>query len=121
MTDTLQLKKSALKFQSFSEIISFHENHDKISKMEENNVITKEFCFKEIPSNEVKKILNRNKPAIGSCIPVSILIESIDIYLPLLTDIIKDFLKTGISPDQLKLAEVILLFKKADPFDKTNY
>ena len=31
------------------------------------------------------------------------------------------FLKIGICPDELKLAEVILLFKKADSFDKTNY
>ena len=44
-----------------------------------------------------------------------------DIYLPLFTDIINDSLKRGIFPDELKLAEVIPLFKKADPFDKTNY
>ena len=44
-----------------------------------------------------------------------------DIYLPLLTDAINDFLKRGIFSDELKLAEVIPLFKKRDPFDKTNY
>ena len=27
----------------------------------------------------------------------------------------------GVFPDELKLAEVIPLFKKADPFDKSNY
>ena len=77
-----------------------------------------------VSPNEVKKIiksLNRKKSAISSCIPVSILIELMDIYLPLLTDIINASWKRGIFPDELKLAEVILLLKKADPFDKTNY
>ena len=44
-----------------------------------------------------------------------------DIYLPLLTDIINDSFKRGIFPDELKLTEVIPLFKNSDPFDKTNY
>ena len=69
-------------------------------------------------SKEITKSLNRKKSAISSCMPVSILIDSTDIYLPLLKDIINDSLKTCIFPDELKLAEVI---KKADPFDKTNY
>ena len=42
-----------------------------------------------------------------------------DIYFPLFTDI-NDFLKRVIFPHEIKLAEVIPLFKKADPFDKTN-
>ena len=50
------------------------------------------------------------------------MIDSIGIYLALLTDIINDSLKTfGIFPNELKLAEVIALLKKADPFNKTNY
>ena len=53
--------------------------------------------------------------------PVSILVDSIDIYLALLTNIIKDSLERDIFPGELKLAEVIPLFKKADPFDKTSY
>ena len=57
----------------------------------------------------------------SSCIRVSILIDSMNIYLPLLTDIINDSLKRHIFPDELKLAEVMPLFKKANPFDKTNY
>ena len=30
-------------------------------------------------------------------------------------------IKNGVFPDELKLAEVIPLFKKYDPFDKSNY
>ena len=44
-----------------------------------------------------------------------------DINLPLLTGVINESLKRGIFLDELKLAEVIPLFKKGDPFDKTNY
>ena len=39
----------------------------------------------------------------------------------ILNDIINDSIKNGVFPDELKLAEVIPLFKKADPFDKSNY
>ena len=120
----MRLKKSPLNFQSLTEIISFHENHDSISKFKDNNIIQKESCFKDVSSNEVKKIiksLNKKNSAISSCIPVSVLIDSMDIYLPLLADIIDDSLKRRIFPDELKLAEVIPFLKKADPFDKTNY
>ena len=67
------------------------------------------------------KSLNTKKSALSSCIPVSMLINSIDTYLPILTDIINDSIKNGVFPDELKLAEVIPLFKKDDPFDKSNY
>ena len=59
------------------------------------------------------------KSAISSCIQH--LTESVDINLPFLTHIISQSLKNGIFPDELKLAEVIPLFKKVDPFDKINY
>ena len=61
----------------------------------EENIITKEFCFKEVSSNEAEKIVNsvnRKKSAIRSCILVSILIDLVDIF-PLLTDIINGFLE----------------------------
>ena len=68
------------KFQSLSEIISFYENHDSISKIKEINH-SKEFSFKEVTSNEIKKViksLSRKRSAISSCIPVSILIDWMD-------------------------------------------
>ena len=58
---------------------------------------------------------------ISSCIPVKHLTESVDMYLSFLTDIIHQSLKNDIFPNELKLTEVIPLFKKADPFDKINY
>ena len=43
-----------------------------------------------------------------------------DVYLPLLTDIINDSFKRGIFPDEIKLAEVMPLLINTDPFGKTN-
>ena len=44
-----------------------------------------------------------------------------DIYLPPLTDFISDSLKIVISPDEVKLAGRIPLFKKADLSTRPNY
>ena len=69
----------------------------------------------------LKKSLNKKKAAISTCIPVKILVDSIDTYLPVLTDIINNSVRNGTFPDELKLAEVTPIFKKADLFDITNY
>ena len=65
--------------------------------------------------------MNKKKSVISSCIPVKILIGSVDRYLPTFTDIINSSIRNGTFPEELKLAEVTPLFKKADPFDKVNY
>ena len=75
-------------------------------------------------SEEVKKViksLNKKKSAISSCIPVKVLIDSVDTYLSIFTDIINSSRRNGTFPEELKLAEVTPLFKKADPFGNVNY
>ena len=37
------------------------------------------------------------------------------------TDITNGSIKNGAFPEELKLAEMTPLFKKAEPFDKANY
>ena len=86
--------------------------------------IGEKFHLKEVSSEEVKKViksLNKKKSAISSCIPVKVLIDSVDTYLPIFTDIISSFIRNGTFPKELKLAEVTPLFKKADLFDKVTY
>ena len=70
---------------------------------------------------KVIKSLNKNKSAISSFIPVKVLINSVDMYLPIFTDVINSSIRNGTFSEELKLAEVTPLFKKADPFDKINY
>ena len=95
-----------------------------ITKIKETYKIAEKFHLKEVSSKEVKKVIksfNRKKPATSSYIPVKVLIDSVDTYLPIFTDIINSSIRNGTFPEELKLAEVIPLFKKTDPFDKVNY
>ena len=48
-------------------------------------------------------------------------IDSVDAYLPIFTNSINSSVRNGTFTEELKLAEVTPLFKKADPFDKLNY
>ena len=84
---------------------------------------TSQISKKEIHSNtdELRAEMIALKSFVVDQIYLLILINSIDTYLPILTDIINDSIKNGVFPDELKLAEVIPLFKKDDPFDKSNY
>ena len=77
-------------------------------------------------SEEVKKAiksLNKKKSAISSCIPVKVLFDSVDTYLPIFTDIINSSVRNGTFPEEFKLAlaEATPLFKKVNHFDKVNY
>ena len=65
--------------------------------------------------------MNQKKSAISSCIPVKVPIDSVDAYLPIFTNSINSSVRNGTFTEELKLAEVTPLFKKADPFDKLNY
>ena len=70
---------------------------------------------------KVIKSLNKKKWAISSCILVKFLIDSVDTYLPIFTDIIISSIRNSTFPEELKLTEVTRLFKKANPFDKVNF
>ena len=83
--------------------------------MKETYKIADKFLLKVVSPEEVKKViksLNKKKSAISSCIPVKVLIDSVDTYLPIFTDIINSSLRNGAFPEELKLAEATPLFKK---------
>ena len=87
-----------------------------IQKIKETFKIKEKFEFNEVSSEEVKKViksLNKKKVAISACIPLKILVDSIDTYLPVLTDIISNSIRNGTFPDELKLAEVTPIFQKS--------
>ena len=94
-----------------------------ITKIKETYKIAEKFHLKEVSSKEVKKVIksfNRKKPATSSYIPVKVLIDSVDTYLPIFTDIINNSIRNDTFHEELKLAEVTPLFKKGDTFDKVN-
>ena len=94
-----------------------------IKKIKEIYKIAENFHLKEMSCEKVKKViksLNRKKSAISSYIPVKVLIDSVDTYLPIITDIINSSIRNDTFPEELKSTEVTPLFKKADPFDKAS-
>ena len=67
-------------------------------------------------SEEVKKVIksfNKKKSTISSHILVKVLIDCGDTYLPIFTDIINGSIRNSTFPEELKIAEVTTLFKKA--------
>ena len=70
-----------------------------------------------------KKIYNLDDPKVTQCgdIPAKILRESIDIYLVELTNIINSSFQNGCFLEELKMAEVLTIFKKKDSLHKENY
>ena len=87
-----------------------------IKKIKDTYKIAEKFHLKEVSSEEVNKViksLNKKKSTISSCIPVKVLVDSVDTYLPIFTDIAYSSTRNGTFPEKLKLAEVTPLFKKA--------
>ena len=100
--------------QNFHICISVYDNGLRHERAKEKYKIQNKFKFGEVYSDEVRKIiqsLNRKKSAITSYILVKHLTESVYVYLPFLADIINQSLKNGVFPNELKLPEVITLFK----------
>ena len=65
--------------------------------------------------------LNNKKTTREGDIPVNLLKGSIDTYLPVLTEIINSSFAQNEFPVELKLANIIQIFKKKYPLNKENY
>ena len=70
--------------------------------------------------DDKKKLLILKSYSSGS-IPVTILKQTLDIYLPYLTKSVNCTINEGKCSAELKHLEVIPLFKKEDPLKKENY
>ena len=68
---------------------------------------------------KVVKNLNDSK-AVGGDIPTKILKEC-EFTFDIITACINKAIESGNFPDRLKMANVIPVFKKEDPLDKSNY
>ena len=65
--------------------------------------------------------LDGSKVARIEDIPTDMLKQTIDIHLPIMTQIINMSIDNDCYPDNLKIAEVSALFKKKDDLDKESY
>lgn len=80
--------------------------------------------FRPLVSEELKEIVHTfatGKAPGFDKIPTRIIKLTIEIIVEPLTKVIKLSLESGCSPDTLKIAKVLLIFKSGDPERKENY
>ena len=115
ITKQLNLKKSP-QLKNLEDIINYYHNHISIEKIRSsNNTQSELFTFNLVSSDEIKReILNLNnkKASREGDIPVNILKDAIDTYLPILNKVINSSIEQNEFPNELKLADVVPIYKK---------
>ena len=122
-TKTLNLKKQ-LGFGRSG--VNESENHIGIKMIHEkySEILPESFKFQFVSNNKVKKEiknLDTTKPSTYGSIPATILKQCVNAYLPHLTNSINYSIQHSNFPQELKLSEVIPVYKKLDPLQKENY
>ena len=109
------IKKSP-QLKNLEEIINFYHNHISMVKIESsNNTHSDLFTFNIVSSDEIKREIltfNNKKASRERDIPVNILKDAIDTYLPILTKVFNSSIEQNEFPNELKLAEVLPIYKK---------
>ena len=67
------------------------------------------------------KTLNRKKPTLSNDIPTKIIQQFSETFTDFLSENFNSYLESGMFRDELKLAEVVPVFKKNDKKVKSNY
>ena len=109
---------------SVSSILERFHCHQSILKIQEAFNTSDNFSFHEISEGEALREILRldgTKSTPVGDIPVEMLKSAIDIHASILTKIINLSLRNGCFPNDLKAAQVSLIFKKHDDLEKENY
>ena len=103
--------------------IEMYKYHPRIILIEEKVDNQNKFSFEQVSLcdivQEIKNI-NPKKSSIIDSILLKVLKISSETTANVLQNLLNESLEIGIFPDNLKLADIILVFKKRDPLDKTN-
>ena len=123
VTRTLNLKKQLGAGRSG---VNEFENHISIKMIREKypEILPESFKFQLVSNNDVKKEienLDTKKSSTNGSIPATILKQFVNTYLPHLMNSINCSIQHSSFPQELKLLEVILVYKKFDPLQKENY
>ena len=123
VTKTLNLKKQLGLVRSG---VNEFENHISIKMIHEKypEILPESFKFQFLSNNEVKKEienLDTKKSSTYGSIPATILKQCLNVYLPHFTNSINYPIQHSNFPQELKLSEVIPVYKKLDPLQKENY
>ena len=87
------------------------------------NTQSKLFTFNLVSFYEIEReivTLNNKKAAREGDISVNISKDTIDTYLPILTKVINSSIEQNKLPNELKLADVLPIYKKKHPLNKEN-
>ena len=101
-----------------------YRNHPSVLAIRERKKAQINFCFKEVPIEEIQKeILNLNnkKASQNFDIPTNIIKENSDIFEKALCSFINDSIKSFTLPSCLKEADVTPIHKKGKKDKKENY
>ena len=118
ITNVLELKKdSKNKLNNLENILRTFESHPNIEKIKKAISTTEKFCFRHVTEDKVCKLIMNLvsfKVAPVRNIPNDMLKETIDIHLLIMNQLINMSIDNDCYPFDLKLAEVIPVFKKKD-------
>ena len=105
------------------DIIKKYINNTSIKNVKKKYKNMKNFSFRPVTTDEVKKVIKdlKTKRSVGGEIPIQILKESQFTFECLKNCINHSIEETGIFPSSLKLGNITPIFKKDDPLDKSNY
>ena len=108
-----------------NQITSVFQNHVSVRKIQEcfPNIKTNDFNFRQVSLKKVKsEILNLNikKSSTKGSIPATILKQSVDIYLPFLTNAMHKMFWETTSQKNWKEQKLFQYIKKNDPLKKEN-
>ena len=103
--------------------IEMYKYHPRIILIKEKVDNQNKFSFEQVSLcdivQEIKNI-NPKKSSIIDSILLKVRKISSETTANVLQNLLNESLEIGIFPDNLKLADIILVFKKRDPLDKTN-
>ena len=105
--------------------VSNYDNHPSIITIKQHiSDKNKVFSFRKVTkyeiSSEIKK-LNRKKATLSNDILTKIIQQFSEFFTDFLYNNFNSCLESGLFPDELKLAEVVPVYKKNDKKDKRNY
>ena len=96
------------------------ESHPSISLIKNKITNRNNFKFEPVSLSDIEleiRLLNPKKAATHKNIPPKILKSSSEATVNILRRLFNETITKGIFPDDFKLADVIPVFKKDDPFD----
>ena len=107
-----------------SRIIEKFKDHPSILKIKENVTIINRFKFLFSEASDMKAIimgLNTKKPTTFNNIPAKMIVETLDVCSPVISNIYNDSIFNCNFPLSLKMADITPVYKKEERTIKDNY